>query len=321
MRLVAAEAVDSLLDFPALIEALRAAFAAGVVQPVRHHHVAERPEGQPTTLLLMPAWTDFMAAGTSSGGHIGVKIVTVTPDNNTIGLPAVAGVYLLMDGKTGAPQVLVDGARLTLWRTAAASALAASYLARDNAATHLVVGAGALSAFLARAHRAVRPVRRTLVWNRTAATAEQVAATLRAEGFDAEATGDLQAAARTADIISTCTISSTPLIQGEWLKPGAHVDLVGAFSPTMRESDDAVMRRGRVFVDTMAGATKEAGDIVQALASGALTRERIEADLFGLCRGEAAGRRSTDDITVFKSVGAAIEDLAGGILVHRRLAG
>ncbi|MFZ1680792.1 MAG: ornithine cyclodeaminase family protein, partial [Rhizobiaceae bacterium] len=155
--------------------------------------------------------------------------------------------------------------------------------------------------------------------NRTGANAEQVAATLRAEGMAAEAVSDLEAAARRADVISTCTISSTPLVRGAWLGPGTHVDLVGAFAPSMRESDDEVMRRGRVHVDTMAGATKEAGDIVQALASGALTAERIEGDLFGLCRAGIGRRRDASDITVFKSVGAAIEDLAGGILVYRRL--
>lgn len=318
MKLIASEEVDRLLSFGELVEALRDAFRDGVIQPVRHHHTIDRPDGAASTLLLMPAWTDFGKAGTSDGGQVGVKVVTVSPDNNAIGLPAVMGVYLLLDGKTGQPAALIDGQRLTLWRTAAASALAATHLARADAATHLVVGAGALSTFLARAHRAVRPIARTLIWNRTAANAERVAAQLRDEGFDAAATTDLEAATRGADIVSACTISTEPLVRGEWLKPGAHVDLVGAFSPTMRESDDAAIRRSSVYVDTRAGATKEAGDIVQAIASGALTAEAIRGDLHDLTRGQAAGRTAADEITLFKSVGAALEDLAAGMLVWRK---
>jgi len=318
MRVITADEVDRLLDFPGLVATLRQAFAEGVVQPVRHHHTVDRPDGAATTLLVMPAWTDFAKAGTSDGGHIGIKIVTVSPDNNSIGLPAVMGVYLLLDGKTGAPAALIDGQRLTLWRTAAASALAATWLARADAAEHLVIGAGALAPFLARAHAATRPIGRTRIWNRTKENAERVAALLRDEGRDAVAVDDLESAMRRADIVSACTISTTPLVRGAWLKPGAHVDLVGAFAPTMRESDDETMRRGRVYVDTRAGATKEAGDIVQAIAAGALTEAAILGDLHELARGTAPGRAADDDITVFKSVGAAIEDFAAGIAVYRR---
>ncbi|MBK8457995.1 MAG: ornithine cyclodeaminase family protein [Phyllobacteriaceae bacterium] len=318
MRLIASEEVDRLLGFDELIEALRLAFRHGVVQPVRHHHLIERPDGAATTLLLMPAWTDFMKAGASDGGHVGVKIVTVSPDNNALGMPAVMGVYLLLDGKTGAPVSLIDGQRLTLWRTAAASALAATYLARADASVHLVIGAGALSPFLARAHRTIRPIAKTLIWNRTPANAVRVAAMLADEGLDAEAVDDLRTATQNADIVTACTISTEPVVRGEWLKPGAHVDLVGAFSPTMRESDDDAIRRSSVHVDTRAGATKEAGDIVQAIASGAMTADDIRGDLFDLARGEASGRRGDEEITLFKSVGAAIEDLAAGMLVWRK---
>lgn len=321
MKLIAADEVDRLLTFTGLVETLREAFREGVVQPVRHHHTVRRPDGADTTLLLMPAWTDFLKAGTSDGGHVGFKIVTVSPDNNAIGLPAVMGVYLLLDGRTGQPVALIDGQRLTLWRTAAASALAATYLAREDSALHLVIGAGALSPFLARAHASVRPIRRTLIWNRTAANAERVAAMLRDEGRDAVAVDDLEAAVRGADIISSATISSEPLVLGRWLRPGQHVDLVGAFSPTMRESDDEAMRRAHVYVDTRAGATKEAGDIVQALASGALAADAVRGDLYELARKEAAGRTGDKEITLFKSVGAAIEDLAAGIAVWQGAAG
>lgn len=319
MLTISAAEVDRALTFSGLVETLRTAFRDGAVQPVRHHHTVERPDGAASTLLLMPAWTDLNAAGTSKDGHIGVKIVTVSPDNNAIAKPAVMGLYLLLDGKTGEPQALIDGQRLTQWRTACASALAASYLAREDASRRLVIGAGALSPFLVKAHSAVRPIKSVRIWNRTPANAEKVAAALRAEGLPAEAAGDLGAEMAEADIVSSATISNEPLVRGAQLKTGAHVDLVGGFTPTMREADDAAITRARVYVDTRAGATKEAGDIVQPLASGVLKADAIVADLHELARGQKKGRQSADEITLFKSVGAALEDLAAGIAVYKAL--
>jgi ornithine cyclodeaminase len=318
---ISADDIDRALTFGGLVETLRAAFRDGAVQPVRHHHTVERPDGAASTLLLMPAWSDFNRAGTSDGGHVGVKIVTVSPDNNQIGKPAVMGLYLLLDGKTGEPQALIDGQRLTQWRTAAASALAASYLAREDASRLLVIGAGALSPFLARAHSAVRPVKEIAIWNRTRANAAKVVETLTRDGFDARVADDLDAELGAADIVSSATISTEPLVKGARLKPGAHVDLVGGFTPAMREADDDAIRRARVYVDTRAGATKEAGDIVQPLGSGVLTQDGIVADLFELTRGEKTGRQSRDEITLFKSVGAAIEDLAAARAVYAKANG
>lgn len=316
---VNAEGVDAALTFAGLVETLREAFRVGAIQPVRHHHTIERTEGTASTLLLMPAWTNFQAIGPVDS-HIGVKIVTVSPDNNAIGKPAIMGQYLLLNGRTGEPQALIDGARLTQWRTACASALAASYLAREDASRLLIVGAGALSTFLARAHAAVRPITAISVWNRTPENAGKAVDELRRHGLAAEAVVDLDAALREADIISCATISTTPLVKGALLKPGAHVDLVGGYAPHMREADDEAVRRASVFVDTRAGATKEAGDIVQPLASGLLTHDGILADLHELARGERHGRRNAEEITLFKSVGAALEDLAAGITVYRKSA-
>ena len=317
MLSVDADGVDKALTFSGLVETLREAFRAGAVQPVRHHHTVERPAGAASTLLLMPAWTDFRASG-ATDGHIGVKIVTVSPDNNALGKPAVMGLYLLLDGRTGEPQAMIDGPRLTQWRTACASALAATWLARADAAELLVIGAGAMAPFLARAHAAVRPIRRIAIWNRTPANAERLAEELRKEGHHARVVNDLDAALRTADIVSCATISSAPLVKGALLEPGAHVDLVGGFTPEMREADDEVIHRASVYVDTRAGATKEAGDIVQPLASGLLTMGGIVADLHELARGQKPGRRRSDEITLFKSVGAALEDLAAGIAVYKK---
>lgn len=319
MQMISAAEVDRALTFPGLVETLRTAFRDGAIQPVRHHHTVERPTGAASTLLLMPAWTDFNAQGVGGNGHIGVKIVTVSPDNNAVGKPAVMGLYLLLDGTTGEPQALIDGQRLTQWRTACASALAASYLAREDASRLLIVGAGAVAQFLARAHAAVRPIKQISIWNRTPAKAEAVAAELRAEGFDVTVSRDLDAGIAAADIVSCATISTTPLIKGALLRPGTHVDLVGAFTPDMRESDDEAITRARVYVDTRAGAMKEAGDIVQPLASGVLKAEDIIGDLHELARGQKPGRQNASEITLFKSVGAALEDLAAGIAVYERL--
>jgi ornithine cyclodeaminase/alanine dehydrogenase-like protein (mu-crystallin family) len=309
VKFISPEDLDRLFTFPLVIDALHDAFASGVNAPLRHHHTIEHAGGADQTLLLMPAWSKDVTSG-----HIGVKIVTVSPDNGKIALPAVMGSYILMDGATGAPEALIDGARLTLWRTSCASALAARFLAPEEPETLLIVGAGELAPFLARAHSSVRNYRRILIWNRSPANAEKVATGLRADGFDARATTDLDAAVPEADVISAATLSSEPLIKGTLLKPGTHMDLVGAFTPHMRESDDDCVRRASVFVDTYEGATKEGGDIVQPLASGVISEKDIKADLKALCTGKHAGRANTDEITLFKSTGAALEDLAAAIL-------
>jgi ornithine cyclodeaminase len=197
--------------------------------------------------------------------------------------------------------------------------LAASYLARPDSAVHLVVGTGALAPHLARAYAAVRPLRQTLVWGRDPQKAAALAGLLRDEaGLPAEAVADLAAAAAQADIVSCATLAREPLVRGAWLKPGSHLDLVGGYTPEMREADDAAIARSRVFIDTEA-ALREAGDIVQPLASGALAPADIAGDLHDLCRGVRPGRRDAAEITLFKSVGTALEDLAAARLAMARL--
>jgi len=224
-----------------------------------------------------------------------------------------AATLLLMPAWTKGAKAFAGVKVLTLWRTAAASALAATYLAREDAHRMVMVGAGALAPYLVQAHASVRPIDEVLVWNRSRERAERIATDLRGRGYTVAATEDLEAAVRTADLISCATLSSAPLIEGAWLKPGAHLDLVGGFTPKMREADDEAVRRARVFVDTRAGALKEAGDIVQPLANGIL-REGDIGDLFDLCRGKAKGRAAPDEITLFKSVGTALEDLTAAML-------
>jgi len=226
-----------------------------------------------------------------------------------------------MKGESGEPLAAIDGRVFTLWRTAASSALAARFLARENAENLLMVGAGALAPYLVRAHASVRPIRNIAIWNRTRERAAALAAELRSQGFDSKAEDDLEAAMRAADIVSCATLSPTPLLRGSWLRPGMHIDLVGGFKPTMREADDETLKRARLYVDTRAGALKEAGDIIDPLRRKVIREQDIRGDLFDLCRGRVKGRESADEITLFKSVGTAIEDLATAILIWSRLGG
>lgn len=313
MRVVSSREIDAVLDFPALIDALHAAFRADIETPLRHHHAIARDDGE-AALLLMPAWTKE-----KDGAFLGTKTVTVFPGNLAKSIGSVAGTYLLMSGDTGEPLVTIDGHRLTLWRTAAASALAAKYLAREDAAHLLLIGAGALAPYLARAHAAVRPIKKVSIWNRTPERAEVLAKELANEPFAVEVVGDRERAARDADIVTCITLSQTPVVSGDWLKEGAHLDLVGAFRPNAREADDAAIRRASIYVDTRRGALKEAGDLVMPIAAGVLKEDAVKADLFELCRGQAKGRARADEITLFKSVGTAIEDLAAAMLVWRKL--
>jgi len=306
MRHLDATAVAATLPYAALVDAIERAFRVGVTTPLRHHYEIEVPGGNDGAMLVMPAWR--------AGHYVVVKMISVFPDNMTRGLASVLGTVVLIDANTGAPLATLDGPELTLRRTASASALAARFLARADAKHLLLMGAGALGGHLARAHAAVRPIQKIEIWNRTPARAEVLAADLCDEGFDARAVGDPDEAMGTADVISCATMSAAPLVRGALLKPGAHVDVVGAFRRDMRETDDDTVRRARVFVDTREGAFAEAGDILLPIAHGVMAETDVLGDLIGLCRGTDTGRTSDDDITMFKSVGTAIEDWAAAAL-------
>lgn len=318
MRVVSAEEVAAALPWPALIARLEQAFRDGVESPPRHHHAIPRHDGE-ATMLLMPAW--------QNDGYIGMKMVNVFPQNAVHGLPAISGIYMLCDGANGRPLACIDGSELTRRRTAAASALAAGRLAAEDASTLLVVGTGKLAPMLIEAHAAVRPIRRLRVWGRNEDKARALAECYRdyrgglAAFESADVVDDLAAAAADAQVISCATLSHEPLIRGEWLAAGAHLDLVGAFRPDMRETDAACLSRGEVFVDTYAGARGEAGDLLRAEAEGAFRFEDIRAELAELVRGRKPGRGAPDSITVFKSVGASLEDLAAAVEVWERCAG
>lgn len=309
MQHISSDQIDNCLTFPALVENLRAAFQADWTTPVRAHHTISGI-GEDKVLLLMPSWTDQ-----KSTPYIGVKIVAVVPENGQRDLPSIHGMYYLMNGETGQPLATMDGARLTVWRTAAASGLASSYLSRPDSKVLTMVGSGALSPFMIRAHMAIRPIEEVFLWNHNIRNAHALAEKLRSEGLPVTSHPDLVTAVGKSDIVSAATLTKTPLIQGKWLKPGTHVDTVGAFTPEMRETDDDLVRTATIFCDTFGGALKEAGDLAIPIAAGVISKESVVGDLYSLTRGEHPGRKTAEEITYFKSVGTAVEDLAGAVAV------
>lgn len=314
-----APALIKALPWRQLIDALDRVFARVVVEPVRHHHTLRVPGEPDATLLLMPAWIE--------GEYLGVKQVAVFPGNSNRGEPGLNGSYLLSDARSGRPLIQLDANELTPRRTAAASALAARYLSRPDARCLLMMGAGRMAPALIEAHCSVRPIEQVFIWNRSTAAAAKLAAQLQETGLDASPCSNeaLPEVAGRADIISCATLSTQPVLSGEWISPGTHIDLVGAFRPDMRESDDELVRRACVFVDTRAGALVEGGDLTQAIASGAFQKSQVVAEFSELCTGKHAGRAQLQDsahqITLFKSVGAAREDLAAAILAYERVRG
>lgn len=312
MLLLSEDQTRDALPFPDLIDALAEMFRSGCVMPTRHHHDFDIPGEPDGTMLLMPAWVP--------GGYAGVKVVNVVPGNSERNLPAVHGQYLLSDARTGEMLAMIDGGELTARRTAAASALAARYLARSDARHLLVLGTGRLAPNLIAAHMAIRSIEEVTIWGRSREKTSQFANELDAQlPIRIRAAANLRDALAEADIVSAATLSTEPLIRGGFLKPGAHVDLVGAFKPSMRESDDDLIKRAEIYVDTREGCLSEGGDIVQPLKSGLITAADIKADLYELCRGEHPGRQSDETITMFKSVGAALEDLAGAMLAYQNV--
>jgi ornithine cyclodeaminase len=307
VKILSAADVAKLAPYRDVVEALREAFRAEIKTPVRHHHDLTPSD----ILLLMPAWSEDWT---------GLKTVVFKPDNPARGLPTITASYLLIDNTTGAAVALMDGTELTRRRTAAASALAADYLAAGDANHMVLVGAGALGAHFVRAHAAMRPIKRVSIYNRTKAKSEALAAELANDGLAVSAVSDLETAVRSADIISCVTTSTAPVVKGEWLKPGTHVDLAGAFKPTMRETDGEVVAKARVYVDTRDGALAEAGDLLQARDEGRFSFAQVQGDLSDLCRDKVEGRKSPAEITLFKSCGSAIEDLATAIMVYQKAA-
>lgn len=294
------------LSFEKLVPALRAAFAAEAQVPPRHVHSIETASADKGTVLIMPAWSD--------AGFLGIKTINIFPGNSARGLPGLHATYVLYDARTGVPLAMMDGNEITARRTAAASALGASFLARKDARRLLLLGTGRIARMLPAAHANVRPIDEVTVWNHRPEGAEALAAQLRVEGWNAQAAVDLEAAVRNADIVSCATLATTPLVRGEWLAPGSHLDLIGSFTPAMREADVHCFAGARTFIDTTE-ALQKSGDLLDAIAAGTLRAPEVQGTLADLCRGERPGRGGDAERTVFKAVGSALEDLTAATLV------
>ena len=306
MRFYSADETRARLAFAPLVDALRTMFAEGCALPPRQVLELAGTGAEPVTSLVMPAWQE--------GGCYGVKVVNIAPGNAARGLPGLHSTYVLYDASTGVPLAWIDGDEITARRTAATSALAASWLAPPGARHLALIGAGRIARLLPEAHRVVRPIERVSVWARSPVRATALVEVLAGQGFDARAAKSVEAAVAEADVVSCATLARAPVVCGRWLAPGSHLDLIGSFSPAMREADDDCFAAARVVVDSDDAAVKS-GDLIGPLARGILCREDI-GTLARLARAQRDDDRVAGQRTVFKSVGSALEDLAAAMLVH-----
>lgn len=290
-------------NFLDLIHALKEAFATNsIITPARHHHDFPNSKmNADTTMLLMPSWQD--------GQDAGVKIVTVNPKNAQFDLPSIQGSYLYMNATNGTIKAIFDAKALTNKRTAAASALASSLLSRPDSSALLMIGTGALSKELIRAHCAIRPIDKIYVWGRNMDKAKSICDALSNEFKQINPVQNIADIISQVDIISAATMSVDPLILGDLLSAGQHIDLVGSYKPNMREADDATILRSNIYADVKAMAIKECGDLKIPLDTNIISTKEIKGDLFDLCSNKIPGRTSSHEITYFKSVGHALEDL------------
>ena len=299
-----------MLSWPALVQALDAG-----------HRLGRGTTGD----LLLEQDQDILLnrAAWKPGYGIGLKSVTGffrNPERRPP-LPSIQGIFVLFDHDDGRPLAVIDGAAITAWKTAANSALGSRYLSRPDAQRLLMVGAGALARPLIQAHLSVRPaIERVTIWNRTPARAEALAKQLRGAGIEVEIADNLAAAVRAADVVSVATRSEAPLIQGKWLRPGTHLDLVGAFTPAMREADDEAIRRGRLFVDARETTLGQIGELAIPIGQGVISADAVLADLYDLAAG-FAWQRAADDITIYKNGGGAHLDLMTARAIWRGVSG
>ena len=306
-----ADEVTRLTPWPGLVDAIRAAFRDGGVSPERHHHTIPGKGREDITLLLMPAW--------NRAGSFGVKLANVAPSNAALGKPTLHGVYVLFAGDTGMPLAVLDAGSLTARRTAAASALASQCLSRAASSTLLVIGTGRVARQLIAAHCSVRPISEVRVWGRDTKHAEDAIAEIGDEiDADCRAVASIEEGAAGADIISSAIPTKEPLLRGQFVGAGTHIDLVGAYTPEMCEADpELIAMADQVFIDTLEGAVTEAGDLIQAAEQRVFSFDDIAGDLYRIAAADGSLRDSTDEVTLFKSVGAALEDLAAAELCMR----
>ena len=307
MKILNAERVAQCLDYEALIEALRSGLAGTGSSPSRMRLETGSADDR-KLLLVKPAWDDDVAI---------IKLLTLNERNRKTTVPFIQGVIVVFDQATGTPSCIMDARELTCRRTAAASALAADYLAAREAEVLTLIGTGTLAPHMALAHAVNRPIQRINVFGRSPENAEATVQTIRSANptINARVAEDLPEAVGEAQIVCAATSSSTPVVRGAWISDGTHIDLVGSYRPDTRESDDAAIGIARVFVDDRAAAMREAGDILIPIEKGVVSRSDVIGDLAELCGGAVQGRISENEVTAFKSVGMALEDLIAAKLV------
>jgi len=311
------EQVAELMPMPECIKVMRDALAAlargEALVPLR---TVMRVPGVSGFLGLMPG---YISPRAGQEGALGMKAVSVFPGNAQRGIDTHQGAVLLFEADTGRLSALMDGAAITAIRTAAVSGVATDVLARRDASELAILGAGVQARTHIEAIAAVRPLRRVRIWSRNAEHAAALAAELRRRfGFPIEAAPSAEAAVREADIVATVTASPEPILQRAWLKEGVHINAVGSSIPTSREIDTATMVAARLFVDRRESALAEAGDLLIAIGEGAVRGDHVQAELGEVIIGKNPGRRSPRELTLFKSLGLAVEDVASAAYIARR---
>ncbi len=309
MKIFDTAATREALDFATLIPSLKKAFIKGCEVPLRHSHTIDSGDDNTGTVLIMPAW--------EADRYLGIKTVNIFPGNQTRKMPGLHSTYVLYDASTGEPLAQMDGNEITSRRTAAASALAATFLARDDASRIVLLGAGRVGSLVPAAYRSQLPITHVEVWDINPESAAQLVQQLQGEGFDASVVVSLPDSVARADIVSCATLATEPIVHGSWLRPGTHLDLIGSFTPQMREADDDCFRHAHVFVDTEE-APQKSGDLIGPLLRNAISPTDLKGTLAALCRGDVCGRLDGSERTLFKAVGTALEDLAAAVQVYEK---
>ena len=308
MQFFSKDDVTRLAPYEPLIQAL----ATGLLEPIESpSRIVLNPNHDASAVLIMPAW--------KPNGIMGTKIVSIWPGNNAKGKPAVSAIYVVTSCDDGQTLAVIDGTELTLRRTAAAAALGAKLLARSNSKKLAVLGTGALSMAMVMAHRSVFDLSEIIIWGRSLENAQTVAENLAHRGISASATIDLQSALASADVVVAATTATQPFIRSDWVKPGTHLGLMGAFTPQMAEAEPELLPNVRLFVDSREAVLQKGGEVLQALRAGLIQDSDVRGELAELLSPSLniVGRTSDQDITVFKSVGFASLDLIAAEYVLR----
>ena len=313
MIFVGEEDVRNALGYKELVEEFRRIYCADDMYANRElFDLKSLGSASGTCMAVMPAY--------GPGHDISTKIFTLFPSNRAKGLPTITAVIIVFDSENGELKAVVDGTEVTKRRTSAMCALASSYMSREDSESLLVCGSGALAPQAALAHATIRPIKKIEIWARKSDAAAETASIVRSERPDVtiSVSKDLKESCARADIVSCQTSASDPIVFGDWISPGTHLDFVGSHEPQKRECDDEVVRNARIIVDVMETAMREAGDILIPIANGTIKKSDVLGDLSDLCRSNIRGRLNSEDITVFKSTGSALADMAAAELAVRK---